>query len=80
VKQCHIKDANRTVSPGTWGDEVVVGTGQVDWMAFFSLLQETEYAGDLCIEREVGDQRILDIIAARLMVERLEQVPVTGLS
>jgi sugar phosphate isomerase/epimerase len=80
VKQCHIKDANRTVSTGIWGDEVVVGTGQVDWAAFFSLLQETEYGGDLCIEREVGDQRILDIIAARLMVERLEQVPVTGLS
>jgi L-ribulose-5-phosphate 3-epimerase len=71
VKQCHVKDANRTRSPGTWGDEVVVGTGQVDWEAFFSVLQETQFAGDLCIEREAGEERILDIIAARLMVEKL---------
>ena len=32
---CHIKDATRTKTPGTWGEEVVVGTGEVDWPAFF---------------------------------------------
>ena len=31
VKQCHVKDANRTQTPGTWGEEVPSGTGQVDW-------------------------------------------------
>lgn len=71
LKQCHLKDAHRTRSPGTWGDEVVLGTGQVDWAAFFSFLRETGFAGDLCIEREVGDQRIPDIIAARQVVEKL---------
>ena len=35
LKQCHIKDANKTKTSGTWGEEVVVGTGQVDWKAFF---------------------------------------------
>jgi sugar phosphate isomerase/epimerase len=71
TKQCHVKDANRTRSPGTWGDEVVAGTGQVDWAAFFAVLQETQFAGDLCIEREAGNERIGDVIAARLMVEKL---------
>ena len=30
VKQCHMKDAVRTKTPGTWGEEVRLGTGQVD--------------------------------------------------
>ena len=38
VASCHIKDATRTKTPGTWGDEVVVGTGEVDWPAFFATL------------------------------------------
>ena len=38
LKQCHIKDATMTRDPGTWGMEVTVGTGEVDWPAFFSTL------------------------------------------
>jgi L-ribulose-5-phosphate 3-epimerase len=38
LKQCHIKDAKKTRVPGTWGEEVVVGTGQVDWKSFFQVL------------------------------------------
>lgn len=71
VRQCHIKDANRTRTPGTWGDEVVVGTGQVDWPAFFTALREIPFAGDCCIEREAGTRRVDDIIAARNFVETL---------
>jgi len=71
VRQCHLKDANRTRTPGSWGDEVVVGTGQVDWAAFFSVLNEIGFAGDCCIEREAGTQRVADIIAARQFVESL---------
>lgn len=65
LKQCHIKDANRTKVPGTWGEEVVVGTGQVDWKAFFAALRDVKFAGDCCIEREAGNQRVADIRAAR---------------
>ncbi len=65
LKQCHIKDANLTKTPGTWGEEVVVGTGQVDWKAFFATLAEVKFAGDCCIEREAGSQRVADIRAAR---------------
>jgi sugar phosphate isomerase/epimerase len=71
LKQCHIKDAIRTTAPGSWGQEVVVGTGEVDWRAFFRTLDELQFHGDLCIEREAGDQRVADIRAGRVYLERL---------
>lgn len=69
VKQCHIKDANRTQTPGTWGEEVPSGTGQVDWKQFFAVLREIGFTANCCIEREAGTQRVADIITARKMVE-----------
>ncbi len=71
LKQCHLKDANRTKVPGTWGEEVVLGTGQVDWRAFFRTLAGLGFQGDLCIEREAGNQRVEDIQTAREYVQRL---------
>ena len=65
VRQCHIKDATRTTVPGEWGAEVIVGTGEVDWPAFFGVLAEAGFEGNLAFEREAGDQRVADIIAAR---------------
>lgn len=65
LKQCHIKDAVETQVPGTWGEEVPAGTGEVDWPAFFACLAETGYSGNLAIEREAGDQRAADIRGAR---------------
>jgi sugar phosphate isomerase/epimerase len=72
VKQCHIKDANRTQTPGTWGEEVPSGTGQVDWKQFFAVLREIGFTANCCIEREAGTQRVADIITARKMVEAVE--------
>jgi len=71
LKQCHVKDACRTRQPGTWGAEVPVGTGQVDWPAFFELLKEAQFNGHCCIEREAGQQRAADIRVARQFVEKL---------
>lgn len=71
IRQVHIKDAIRTKSPGTWGEEVVAGTGEVDWAAFFAALDQVGFQGDLCIEREAGMQRVEDIRAARELIERL---------
>ncbi len=65
LKQCHIKDATLTKTPGTWGAEVPVGTGEVDWNAFFEALADTAYTGSFCIEREAGEQRDVDIRSAR---------------
>jgi sugar phosphate isomerase/epimerase len=68
IRQVHIKDARRPKVPDSWGEEVVVGTGEVDWPAFFTTLQQVGFKGDLCIEREAGTERVADIAAARAMV------------
>lgn len=71
IRQVHIKDAVRTRVPGTWGEEVPAGEGQVDWPAFFGALGQAGYRGDLVIEREAGNQRAVDIVRAREMIQRL---------
>jgi sugar phosphate isomerase/epimerase len=71
VKGVHVKDALVTKTPGTWGEEVTVGTGQVDWPGFFTTLAEAGFGGWLCFEREAGNQRVEDIRAGRFFVERL---------
>ena len=72
VKQCHLKDATVTKTPGTWGEEVAAGTGQVNWREFFAVLKEISFQGWCCIEREAGTQRVADIVTARRMVEGME--------
>ena len=71
IRQCHLKDARRTRVPGTWGEEVAVGTGEVDWASFLGTLDALGFRGDLCIEREAGTQRVADIRAGRLHLESL---------
>lgn len=67
VVQVHIKDAIATTTHGTWGEEVPVGTGQVDWKAFFDVLREGT-ACDCVIEREAGEARVDDVRTARELV------------
>jgi sugar phosphate isomerase/epimerase len=63
IRSVHVKDANRTRVPGTWGEEVPLGEGQVNIREFVKTLKKVGYRGALCIEREVGNQqqRIADI-------------------
>jgi L-ribulose-5-phosphate 3-epimerase len=70
VLQVHVKDARRTRTRGNWGDEVPVGDGEVDWRAFFEVLDRAGLACDLMIEREAGDSRERDIRQARERLER----------
>jgi sugar phosphate isomerase/epimerase len=70
IRQVHIKDARRTKVPGTWGEEVAVGTGEVDWPAFFATLRKLSYTGDFVIEREAGSQRVADIRTAKEIVAK----------
>ena len=65
LKQCHIKDAKRTKVPGSWGEEVPTGAGEVDWEEFFRVIEELKFGGYFCIEREAGNQRLADIRAGR---------------
>ncbi len=68
IKHVHIKDGIRTQTPGTWGQEVSWGSGQVGSNEFLNALQEINFAGALAIEREAGDDRLGDI---KIAVERL---------
>lgn len=70
IRQVHIKDAKRTNVPGTWGEEVPVGTGEVDWRAFFQTFKQVIFNVYLAIEREFGENRVADIRAARAFVEK----------
>src|SRR5437762_1889116 len=63
IRSVHVKDAIRTQVPGTWGEEVPLGKGQVNIKQFIKTLKKVGYQGPLCIEREVGNQgeRVADI-------------------
>lgn len=63
IRSVHVKDAIRTKVPGTWGEEVPLGQGQVNIKQFIKTLKKVGYRGPLCIEREVGtqEQRFADI-------------------
>jgi sugar phosphate isomerase/epimerase len=70
VRQIHVKDAQPTKVPGTWGTEVPVGEGRVDWDALFAVIHKRGVDVDLVIEREAGSARIADITGAKRLVER----------
>lgn len=76
VRQVHVKDARRPTVPDTWGEEVPVGSGEVDWDAFFDVLRASDFGGDLMIEREAGERRVEEIRTARALV--LRQLARTG--
>ena len=63
IKHVHIKDAIRTETPGTWGQEVAWSKGEVGSTEFLKALEEIVFTGALAIEREAGDDRLGDIKA-----------------
>ncbi|NNM27646.1 MAG: sugar phosphate isomerase/epimerase [Phycisphaerales bacterium] len=69
IRQVHVKDAVPTTEPGTWGREVPVGQGVVDWPAFFAAVRTIDPPVDYVIEREAGDDRHADIQAARTLID-----------
>lgn len=68
VRQIHVKDALTASEPGTWGREVRIGDGGVDWAAFFAVIGRAGLGCDLVIEREAGADRAGDIRAAADLV------------
>jgi L-ribulose-5-phosphate 3-epimerase len=71
VFQVHIKDAVGSGDPEVWGQEVPVGDGEVDWRAFFDVLQASGNQVDLMIEREAGESRVQDMQCAKRLLEGL---------
>lgn len=68
IMQVHVKDANPSDSLGEWGTEMPAGRGSVRWDSFLSTLAKRGYAGRFIIEREAGESRIDDVIAARRLL------------
>jgi sugar phosphate isomerase/epimerase len=68
VMQIHIKDALPTSQPGTWGREMPVGRGAVDWPAFFEVACAIDPPVNFVIEREAGPDRLDDIRSAAALV------------
>ena len=65
----HIKDAKYAKVPGTWGEEVPWGDGEVNAPLLLKTLQEVGYQGAFAIEREGGKNRVADIaLAAKRML------------
>ncbi len=72
IQSVHLKDARRPKVPGTWGEEVPLGEGEVHIPSFLAALETIGYSGPLVIEREVGDQsgRLRDLAIG---LDRLKQ-------
>lgn len=57
VRSVHCKDAVWSDEPGkTWGQEVPLGSGQVDMELYLATLKEIGYRGPLTIEREIPQE------------------------
>jgi sugar phosphate isomerase/epimerase len=57
VRSVHCKDATWSERPGeTWGREVPLGEGDVDFAAFLKILERIGYDGPLTIEREIAQE------------------------
>jgi sugar phosphate isomerase/epimerase len=73
VRQIHVKDARAAARRGEWGSEVPVGTGEVDWQRFFAVVEREQLGVDLLIEREAGEERVVDIRTAHALLERVRR-------
>jgi sugar phosphate isomerase/epimerase len=73
ILSVHCKDANRPTTPGAWGEEVVLGQGQVNMRRFVETLKRVGYRGSLIIEREVGNQqqRMQDVAAGMRVLREI---------
>jgi sugar phosphate isomerase/epimerase len=77
VHSIHCKDATWSDQPGeTWGREVPLGEGNVDFEAFVKTLKKIGYTGPLTIEREIPqepERQKAEIGRAIELLERLKR-------
>jgi sugar phosphate isomerase/epimerase len=75
VRSVHCKDATWSDQPGkTWGAEVPIGKGDVDFAAYLRTLAEIGYDGPLTIEREIPQEPERQKAEIALAVEVLENL------
>ena len=69
VSMVHMKDAIPSDRPGeVWGQEVLVGTGRVEFEGVLDALEGSGFTGALVVEREGGSDRLTDLAATRRFV------------
>lgn len=72
VQSIHAKDGRWPTDPMKLGEEVLIGTGLVDFRAVFMKLHRLGYAGAVTIEREIsGPQQIADVKQEKIYLERV---------
>lgn len=75
VHSLHCKDATWSDKPGdTWGAEVPLGEGDVDFAAFLRTLNKIGYTGPLTIEREIPQEPARQKAEIGRAVELLERL------
>ena len=60
IAHVHARDA-RSAGLSRGLQEVPVGAGDIDWMAFTATLQVLEFDGFLTVEREQGEDKLTDV-------------------
>ena len=72
VKSIHAKDGKWPTNPMELGEEVLIGTGLVDFKQVFTKLHKLGYTGAVTIERETeGPQQIEDVKQEKIYLERI---------
>jgi sugar phosphate isomerase/epimerase len=72
VRSIHAKDGRWPTDPMKLGEEVLIGTGLVDFEKVFTKLHRLGYTGAVTIERETsGPQQIADVRDEKVYLERV---------
>jgi sugar phosphate isomerase/epimerase len=72
VRSIHAKDGRWPTDPMKLGEEVLIGTGLVDFEKVFTKLHRLGYTGAVTIERETsGPQQIADVRAEKVYLEKI---------
>jgi L-ribulose-5-phosphate 3-epimerase len=72
VRSIHAKDGRWPTDPSKLGEEVLIGTGLVDFKKVFTRLHALGYTGAVTIERETsGPQQIEDVRHEKIFLEAI---------
>ena len=72
VRSVHAKDGRWPTDPSKLGQEVLIGSGLVDFKKVFTKLHSIGYSGAITIERETsGPQQIEDVRNEKIYLERI---------
>jgi L-ribulose-5-phosphate 3-epimerase len=72
IRSVHAKDGKWPTNPEKLGEEVLIGTGLVDFKQVFTKLHRLGYRGAISIERETsGPKQIEDVKQEKIYLERI---------